>query len=94
MEKDIGYSEPPKYPRPVLVRLGCTYLKLGEFEKAAESINKLLLKYPNSAIGNWGLIQVYEASKQPEKFKEAEQNFNQVTQFGQREVYSKILANI
>ncbi len=50
MEKDLGYSEPPYYPRPTLLSLGTAYSKMGDFKKAESSYEKRLEKHPNRSL--------------------------------------------
>ena len=59
MEKELGYSEPPYYPRPVLITLASVYVKQKQHDKAIECYNLLLDKHPNSSWAYWGLTEVY-----------------------------------
>ena len=88
MEKDLGYSEPPYYPRPVLISLASAYLKTGDYEKAASSYHKILEKHPNSSMAYWGLMKVYKASKQQDQYKNAKLQFEEVTRYGDRVVFN------
>lgn len=87
MEKDLGYSEPPYYPRPTLISLATAYLNHSHYEKAAECYNKIMQKHPNSAMAYWGLMNVYKAEKEKTKYAEAKTNFDLVTQYGNRSVF-------
>ena len=88
MERDLGYSEPPYYPRPVLISLASAYLKTGDHEKAASSYHKILEKHPNSSLAYWGLMKVYKASKQQDLYKKAKLQFEDVTRYGDRDVFN------
>jgi len=87
MEKDLGYSEPPYYPRPVLISLASAYVKMEEYDKAEKCLKKLLQKHPNSALAYWGLMNVYKANKQEIKLKKVKSKFETVTQYGNPEVF-------
>lgn len=58
-EKELGYSEPPSYARPVLISLGKVYLDANDFENAEKAFHELLDKRPNSVHGWLGLYLVY-----------------------------------
>ncbi len=88
MEKALGYSEPPYYPRPVLITLASVYVKQKQHDKAIECYNLLLDKHPNSSWAYWGLANVYTQMgdrKNSQKFKD---KFNNVIRFGDKSLYS------
>ena len=87
MEKNLGYSEPPYYPRPTLLSLADAYIKKGDYEKAESSYKKILDKHPNSSIAYWGLIKLYKKWKQEDKYEEIKSKFDAVTQYGDKEVF-------
>ncbi|MEH6763087.1 MAG: hypothetical protein V7655_01200 [Aequorivita antarctica] len=87
MEKDLGYSEPPYYPRPTLLSLAAAYIKKGEFEKAESCYEKILDKHPNSAIAYWGQMKLYKAQKQQDKYEGIKSKFDAITQYGDKAVF-------
>lgn len=87
MEKDLGYSEPPYYPRPTLLSLAAAYIKKGEFEKAESCYEKILDKHPNSAIAYWGQMKLYKAQKQQDKYEGIKSTFDAITQYGDKAVF-------
>jgi len=87
MERDLGYSEPPYYPRPVLLSLADAYIENGAYEKADSCYRKMLVKHPNSAMAYWGLMKLYKTSKQQDKYDEIEPMFYAVTQYGDKEIF-------
>ncbi len=87
MEKDLGYSEPPYYPRSTLLSLATAYIKTNDFVEAEECYKKMLEKHPNSAIANWELMKLYKKTNQIDQYDLAKTQFENVTQFGNREVF-------
>jgi len=87
MEKDLGYSEPPYYPRPTLLSLGSAYLKKGDFAKAESSYLKILDKHPNSSLAYWNLMKLYKESKQQDKYASTQTKFENITQYGDRDIF-------
>ena len=87
MEKELGYTEPPYYPRPVLLSLANAYILNKEFDKAEECYNKLLEKHPNSSLAYWGLMKLYKNRKETDKYLAVKIKFDDVTQYGNREVF-------
>jgi len=78
LEQEFGYSEPPMYPRPVLINLGEVYTSQGYYDKAEECYQRLVEKHPNSALAYQGLIEVYEAEGNQQKLSEAKSKLAQV----------------
>jgi tetratricopeptide (TPR) repeat protein len=87
MEKDLGYSEPPYYPRPTLLSLGAAYSKMGDFKKAESSYKKILEKHPNSSLAYWSLMQLYKESGQPGKYETVKKKFENIVQFGDKDIF-------
>ncbi len=87
MEKELGYTEPPYYPRPVLLSLANAYIVNKEFDKAEECYIKLLEKHPNSSMAYWGLMKLYKVNKENDKYSAVKIKFDAVTQYGNREVF-------
>jgi tetratricopeptide (TPR) repeat protein len=87
MEKDLGYSEPPYYPRPTLLSLAEAYIKIGDFEKAEASYKQILEKHPNSALAFWALSKMYKTNKQTELYKTTLSQFKEIVQYGDISVF-------
>ncbi|MFH6768993.1 tetratricopeptide repeat protein [Gaetbulibacter aquiaggeris] len=87
MEKDLGYSEPPYYPRPALLSLAEAYIKNNQFDKAEACYHQMLEKHPNSAIANWKLMQLYKLTNKKDLLKLTTSKFKDVTQYGNREIF-------
>ena len=87
MEKDLGYSEPPYYPRPTLLSLASAYRSKGDYKNAESSYEKILEKHPNSSMAYWGLMNVYNENEQKDKYKMIRKKFESVTKYGDREVF-------
>ncbi len=87
MEKDLGYSEPPYYPRPTLLSLADAYAKKGEYEKAESCYEKILDKHPNSSIAYWGLMKIYKKMKKQDKYEGIKSKFDNITQYGDKGIF-------
>jgi tetratricopeptide (TPR) repeat protein len=87
MEKDLGYSEPPYYPRPTLLSLADAYAKKGEYIKAESCYGKILDKHPNSSIAYWGLLRIYKKMKQQDKYEGIKSKFDTITQYGDKDIF-------
>lgn len=70
-EKNLGYWEPPHYPRPVLESLGEAYLRAGKFADAVSAFEKVLTTRPKSGFAYAGIARVYEKAKDKAKADEA-----------------------
>ena len=86
-EVDLGYSEPPTYARPVLISLGETYLKAGNFTKAIETYQALLKRHPHTANAYWGLYKVYKQKGDTTKAQENAKLLEEVAQFGDKSLF-------
>lgn len=87
MEKDLGYSEPPYYPRPTLLSLADAYAKKGEYDKAESCYGKILDKHPNSTMAYWGLMTLYKKMKQQEKYMGIKSKFDNIAQYGDKDIF-------
>ena len=87
MEKDLGYSEPPYYPRPTLLSLATAYSSMGDHDKAESCLERIFDKHPNSAMAYWGLMKLYQETGQQEKYAAAKTEFENITQFGDRDAF-------
>jgi tetratricopeptide (TPR) repeat protein len=59
-EKDLGYSEPPRYFRPEEESLGYAYLKAKQWDKARDAFNEALRQRPKSGHALYGIAYSYE----------------------------------
>lgn len=87
MEKDLGYSEPPYYPRPTLLSLASAYIISGDYKKAEDCYERMLDKHPNSAIAYWGLMKMYKKNGEKDKYEMVKAKFENITQYGDRDVF-------
>ncbi len=87
MEKDLGYSEPPYYPRPTLLSLAAAYSLNGAVEKAETCYEKILDKHPNSSMAYWGLMKLYKENGQIDNYETVKVKFESVTKYGDRGVF-------
>lgn len=61
-EKNLGYSEPPRYFRPEQESLGYAHLKLKQWDKARDAFNEALRQRPKSGHALYGIAQSYALS--------------------------------
>jgi tetratricopeptide (TPR) repeat protein len=87
MEKDLGYSEPPYYPRPTLLSLGTAYSKMGDFKNAESSFEKILEKHPNSSLAYWSLMQLYKENGQLDNYETVKKKFENIIQYGDKDIF-------
>ncbi|GAA4806547.1 hypothetical protein GCM10023330_11310 [Litoribaculum gwangyangense] len=87
MEKNLGYSEPPYYPRPTLLSLGNAYEKKGDYQNAESCYIKILDKHPNSSIAYWELMKVYKKMKDQNKYDEVQLKFESIIQYGDKDIF-------
>lgn len=87
-EKEFGYTEPPAYPRPVLLSIAAAHEKAGQLNKAIEAYQALLSRRPNTANAYFGLATVYRKKGDHSKSKEFEAKFLEVTKYGDRDIYN------
>ena len=86
-EKELGYSEPPGYVRPILLSIASAHERAGKFDKAVEIYQSLLLKRPNSANAYFGLAKAYRETGDQIKSKEFEEKLRDVTKYGDKDIY-------
>jgi tetratricopeptide (TPR) repeat protein len=58
-EKNLGYSEPPRYFRPEQESIGYAYLKSKQWEKARDAFNEALKERPKNGHALYGIAQSY-----------------------------------
>jgi tetratricopeptide (TPR) repeat protein len=61
-EKNLGYSEPPRYFRPEQESIGYAYLKSKQWDKARDAFNEVLRARPKSGHALYGIAQSYAMS--------------------------------
>jgi len=61
-EKNLGYSEPPRYFRPEQESIGYVYLKSKQWDKARDAFNESLKARPKSGHALYGIAQTYAMS--------------------------------
>jgi len=87
MEKNLGYSEPPYYPRPTLLSLADAYVKKGDYGNAEFSYRKILNKHPNSSIAYWELLKIYKKIKKQDEYEVIKSKFDNVIQYGDKDIF-------
>ncbi len=58
-EKNLGYSEPPRYFRPEQESIGYAYLKSKQWDKTRDAFNEALKARPKSGHALYGIAQSY-----------------------------------
>lgn len=61
-ERNLGYSEPPRYFRPEEESLGYADLRLRQWDKARDAFNEALRQRPKSGHALYGIAQSYALS--------------------------------
>jgi len=89
-ELALGYSEPPIYPRAVAISLAAAYQKAGKTDKAIETYEALLKRFPNSGIGLLGLVNLYSRKGDLVKRKEFEGRLKEISSFGDVGVFGVV----
>jgi tetratricopeptide (TPR) repeat protein len=59
-EKDLGYSEPPRYSRPALEAFGHVLILAGKFSDASEAFRKELVERPRSGFALFGIALAWD----------------------------------
>lgn len=60
LEKDLGYTEPPPYARPIAESIAQAHITAKEFIKARETYQQMLKIRPNSGFALFGIARTYE----------------------------------
>ena len=71
-EIDLGYGEPPLYARPVAVSIADAQIKAEKYDKAIDTYNALLKRFPKSVFVYNCLRNVYFKKGKTDKAKEYE----------------------
>jgi len=93
-EKELGYSEPPSYARPVLISLAAAYTRAGKSEKAIESYESLLKRHPNSQNAYWGLINIYKMKGDAVKANEYNAKLAEASKYADKNLFKEANAEI
>ena len=86
-ELDLGYGEPPSYPRPVAISLAAVYAKTNKYDKAVECLEALLKTHPNGAPALYSLYKVYKQKDDGAKAKEYADRLKAIIEFGDKGLY-------
>lgn len=74
-ERDIGYSEPPRYSRPALESLGYAAIRARQWDDARDAFNQVLKERPKSGFGYYGIALADEKQGDRAKAAAAYQTF-------------------
>lgn len=86
-EIDLGYGEPPLYARPVAVSIADAQIKAEKFDKAIETYQALLKRFPKSAYVYNGLRKIYVKKGDAEKVKEYTALLKEAAQYADAGIY-------
>lgn len=87
-ELDLGYGEPPLYARPVAMNLAKAYEKVQKWDKAIETYESLLKRFPKSAYVLHALAAVYAQKGDTEKAKEYESKLKEAAMYADKGMYA------
>lgn len=88
-EKELGYSEPPAYPRSPLITLAEAYLQHQQYDEAIDTYEQLLLKHPQTIHAYLGMAEVYDKLDNKEQFAIYQEHIDEVLAHGDRELVGK-----
>lgn len=91
-ERELGYQEPPKYPRPVMETLAKVYKMAGDFKNAVETYKQELKLRPNSGHALFGIAEIFVASGDKEEAQRAYTRFLEVWQGADSDLFEVIEA--
>lgn len=86
-ELELGYGEPPTYPRPVFLNLAATYTKTKKYNLAIAGLEELLKVHPNGAPALFAMYKVYKEKGDELKAKEYANRLKETTQFGDKGLF-------
>ena len=86
-ELELGYGEPPSYPRPVIISLSNVYAKTGKYDKAIGGLEELLKIHPNGAPALYSLYKIYKQKGDEPKAKEYADRLKKTIAFGDKNIY-------
>jgi tetratricopeptide (TPR) repeat protein len=70
-ERDLGYSEPPQYARPVLEVLADAAVRAGKFDDALAAYREDLILRPKAGFALYGIAAAYDQAGQHNEAKKA-----------------------
>lgn len=86
-ELELGYGEPPSYPRPVAISLANVYAKMNKHNKAIEGLEMLLKTHPNGAPALYSLYKVYKQKGDEVKANQYADLLKKTIEFGDKGLY-------
>ena len=86
-EIDLGYGEPPLYARPVAISIADAQIKAAKYDKAIDTYQALLKRFPKSAFVYHCLRNVYFKKGKPEKAKEYEMLLKDAAMYADAGIY-------
>jgi tetratricopeptide (TPR) repeat protein len=86
-EMALGYGEPPLYSRPVAVSIADAYIRAGKYEKAVETYQGLLKRFPKSAFIYSFLYKLYVKTGDDEKAKEYKSLLQEAARYADAGMY-------
>ncbi len=87
-ETELGYGEPPLYSRPVAMSIARAYEQAEKWDKAIETYQELLKRFPQSAYVLQALTLVYAQKGDAEKAKEFENKLKEACQYADEGMYT------
>ncbi|MEZ4903005.1 MAG: tetratricopeptide repeat protein [Spirosomataceae bacterium] len=87
-ELDLGYGEPPLYAHPVAMSLAKTHEKAQKWDKAIETYQVLLKRFPHSAYILNAIANNYIQQGNTEKVKEYEIQLKEATKYADKGIYT------
>lgn len=86
-EIDLGYGEPPLYARPVAISIAAAQIKAEKYDKAIDTYQGLLKRFPKSAFVYHCLHNVYLKKGKPDKAKEYELLLKDAARYADAGIY-------
>ncbi len=86
-EIDLGYGEPPLYARPVAISIADAQIKAEKYDKAIDTYQALLKRFPKSAFVYHCLRNVYLKKGKPDKAKEYEMLLKDAAMYADAGIY-------
>lgn len=87
-ERELGYSEPPYYSRPVRISLAKAYAAADQYDQAIEVCEQLLEIFPNCPQAYYLLASLHQEIGNDEAAQSCEEKLKEVTRFGDPGIFS------
>lgn len=87
-ELELGYGEPPLYARPVAMSLAHAHEKAQKWDKAIETYQELLKRFPKSAYVLYALTAGYVQKGDAEKAAAFENKLKEATLYADKGMYT------